>query len=84
MRVKLQAWAYLQDHNVLLHLLVFFINFITVALLFDRAKVSKGSVQNACYAVGIADLVAVSLQLQWSIRTIYSASRPADQGGLEW
>lgn len=69
---------------VLLHLLAFAINFITVGLLFDRAHKSEGAIQNACYAVGVLDIGAISLQLQWSLRTLYTTTRPADQSNVEW
>jgi uncharacterized membrane protein len=84
MQVKVDLLADRRVRAVLLHLLAFAINFITVALLFHRAHTSEGAIQNACYAIGVLDLVAICLQLQWGLRTLYSATRPADQGNVEW
>lgn len=76
----------LADHRVrsILHLLAFAINFMTVGLLFNRAQISEGAIKNACYAIGLLDLMAISLQLQWGLRTLYSTSRPTNQSIVEW
>lgn len=83
MPAKSELSAYLGVRAVVLHLLAFVINIITVGLLFDRARISKGAIRNACYAIGLLDIMAISLQLQWSLRTLYSTTRPADQGNVE-
>lgn len=83
MPVKVELLADLRVRSVL-HLVAFAINFITVGLLFNRAQVSEGAIRNACYAIGLLDLMAISLQLQWGLRTLYSTSRSTNQSNVEW
>ena len=84
MPVKVELLADRRVRSVLLHLLAFAINFITVGLLFNRAQASEGAIKNACYAIGLLDLMAIGLQLQWSLRTLYSTTRSANQSNVEW
>jgi hypothetical protein len=69
--------------TILLLLFGFVLDALTVGLLFNRAGVSDGFIQHACYTCGVLDPVAVFLRIQWNLRKNAEASEKPHHGGLQ-